>query len=254
MRNLISANFSRLWKDKVFLCILIFMTVGSFPITCLNCFGSAGYVENAAFGSIFISGILFAVFISFYIGAEYEHGAIRNKIVVGHSRKKIYFSSLFLCCAVSAALMIGMLVCSYIVGYLFFRQFLLSWKDQLFVLLCCVLIAVTFSTIYTGIAMTIPNKYSVLVCSIVFITLLGLAFLLYEQQHVMGELITNPNYVGGMEKNIIEFLYDLLPTGQMASINELELTRMHRWPLFSLLLCSVVSMVGYQVFKRKEIK
>lgn len=251
MRNLISANFSRLWKDKVFLCILIFMTVGSFPITCLNCFGSAGYVENAAFGSIFISGILFAVFISFYIGAEYEHGAIRNKIVAGHSRKKIYFSSLFLCCAVSAALMIGMLVCSYIVGYLFFRQFLLSWKEQLLLLLCCMLIAVTFSSIYTGIAMTIPNKYSVLVCSIIFITLLGLAFLLYEQQHVMGELIANPN---GIERTIIEFLYDLLPTGQMASINELELTRMHRWPLLSLLLCSMATMVGYRAFNKTEIK
>ena len=62
MRKLLSANFSRLWKDKIFLAILAFMTVGIFAINCLNCFGSRAfdgatvYVENMAFNWIFVVG------------------------------------------------------------------------------------------------------------------------------------------------------------------------------------------------------
>lgn len=257
MRKLLSANFSRLWKDKVFLGILIFMTVGPFLINCLSPDGTTGYVESAAFNLIFMGGFLCAVFISFYIGAEYEHGAICNKIVVGHSRKKVYFSSLFLCSTVSAALMIGMLVCSYIPGYLFFQRFLLSWRELLFVLLCYMLNAVTLSAIYTGIAMAIPNKYSVLVCSIVFWTLVGLAFLLYNSLRELAMIHEYASFTeneGGMKRTILELLFDLLPTGQMASMNELDFTRMHRWPLLSLLICSVATMVGYRAFNKKDIK
>ncbi len=277
MRKLLSANFSRIWKDKIFLVILAFMTVGSFVINCLNCFGlrdfdgATVYAENSAFNLIFIVGILCAVFVSFYIGEEYEHGAIRNKIVVGHSRVQVYFSSLVLCSAVSAALMVGMLVCSCIAGYLFFPQFLFDWKEHLIILLCCVLNAVTFSAIYTGIAMIISNKaYSVLLCSIVFVVLFAVTFALFDQlqememiheyasftenEAEMGALIANPDYVDGVQRTIYEFIYDLLPTGQMASMNALELTRIHRWPLLSALLTSVVTWIGFQAFKKKDIK
>ena len=259
MRKLLSANFSRLWKDKIFLAILAFMTVGIFTINCLNCFGSRAfdgatvYVENMASNWIFVVGILCAIFICFYIGAEYEQGAIRNKIVVGHSRAQVYFSDLFLCSAVSAALMVGMLVCAGIAGYLFFPQFLFTWKEHLFILLCCVLNAVTFSAIYTGIAMVVPGKaYSMLLCSIVFVVLFAVAFALFNSLQALQE-IANPDYVDEMQP-VFEFVYDLLPTGQMASMNELELTRMHRWPLLSVLLASVVTWIGFRAFKKKDIK
>lgn len=263
MRKLLSANFSRLWKDKIFLAILAFMTVGAFLINCLNCFGlrdfdgATVYVENIAFNLIYFAGILYAVFISFYIGAEYEQGAIRNKIVVGHSRVQVYFSSLVLCSVVSAALMVGMLVCSCIAGYLFFPQFLFDWKEHLIILLCCVLNAVTFSAIYTGIAMVVPNKaHSVLLCSIVFVVLFAVTFALFdslqemEMIHEYASFTENESEMGAL----IRLVYDLLPTGQMTSMNEVELTRIHRWPILSALLTSVVTWIGFGAFKKKDIK
>ena len=63
----------------------------------------------------------------------------------------------------------------------------------------------------------------------------------------------DPDYVDEMQP-VFEFVYDLLPTGQMASMNELELTRMHRWPLLSVLLASVVTWTGFWAFKKKDIK
>ena len=82
--------------------------------------------------------------------------------------------------------------------------------------------------------------------------LFAVAFALFNSLQALQE-IANPDYVDEMQ-TVFEFVYDLLPTGQMASMNELELTRMHRWPLLSVLLASVVTLIGFRAFKKKDIK
>ena len=42
-------------------------------------------------------GLVAAVFISLFVGSEYSDGTIRNKLVVGHSRMRIYLANLIVC-------------------------------------------------------------------------------------------------------------------------------------------------------------
>ena len=64
MRNLLRANFSRLWKSKaLWLC-----AAGAFAFS--------------------------AAFLSLFLGVEYQDGTLRNKIIAGHARWKVYAASL----------------------------------------------------------------------------------------------------------------------------------------------------------------
>ena len=56
-------------------------------------------IDQPFFSHIMYMGVISAVFISLFIGAEYSNGTVRNKLIVGHSRTDIYFSNLILCIA-----------------------------------------------------------------------------------------------------------------------------------------------------------
>ena len=69
-----------------------------------------------------------------------------------------------------------------------------------------------------------------------------------------GDMVENPAYVDGFQRTLYEFLYDLLPTGQSASINNLMFDRCGRWPILSLLVCLISTWTGWTVFRNKDIK
>ena len=69
-----------------------------------------------------------------------------------------------------------------------------------------------------------------------------------------GDLIPNPNYVSGTKRVIYEFLIDLLPTGQASQITNFEFSRCIRWPVLSLAVIVVTSILGFIGFEKKDIK
>lgn len=101
MRKLLSADLYRLKRDKVFwICFL-----GMLLYTVLGMLGNCGQAlrDTASFTYTldmfyFIYnlpiGLLIAVFVSMFLGAEYGDGTIRNKLIVGHTRRDIYLANL----------------------------------------------------------------------------------------------------------------------------------------------------------------
>ena len=96
MNKLLSANFSRMKKDKIFWIGIAFML-------CLGIFSNILYykqniqypeytitLDMGFFTPAMFIGIIASVFCSLFIGTEYSDGTIRNKISVGHSRTIIY--------------------------------------------------------------------------------------------------------------------------------------------------------------------
>ena len=63
----------------------------------LNSFGVSGFVA--------LPGIVMAAFCSMFIGTEFSDGTMRNKLIVGHRRREIYFTN-FLTCALSGIFLI----------------------------------------------------------------------------------------------------------------------------------------------------
>ena len=275
MRKLITASFSRLWKEKLFWLVFAFMSIGS---VCYNWIGYNEinnpriYVEDILFCMLPVSSFVFALFISMRLGTEFEEHTIRNKLIVGYSRTQVYFSEYLTCMAASIILLAVMLLCSSLFGLFLSLEFLSDWTDIAFLVFGCVLMALVFSAMFVGICMNVGSKAASLVASIVFLfaILLLASFCInaleepsmaytnviisVEDGVQFGDLVENPAYVDGTQRMIYELIADILPTGQAIQMNNLEFERSARWPTFSLIMLIIATVAGYIPFRKRDIR
>ena len=275
MRKLITASFSRLWKEKQFWLVFAFMSIGS---VCYNWIGYNEinnpqiYVEDILFCMLPVSSFVFALFISMRLGTEFEDHTIRNKLIVGYSRTQVYFSEYLTCMAASVILLAVMLLCSSLFGLFLSLEFLSDWTDIAFLVFGCVLMASVFSAMFVGISMNVGSKAASLVASIVFLfaILLLASFCInaleepsmaytnviisVEDGVQFGDLVENPAYVDGTQRMIYELIADILPTGQAIQMNTLEFERSARWPAFSLIMLIIATVAGYIPFRKRDIR
>ena len=275
MRKLITASFSRLWKEKLFWLVFAFMSIGS---VCYNWIGYNEinnpriYVEDILFCMLPVSSFVFALFISMRLGTEFEEHTIRNKLIVGYSRTQVYFSEYLTCMAASVILLAVMLLCSRLFGLFLSLEFLSDWTDIAFLVFGCVLMAFVFSAMFVGICMNVGSKAASLVASIVFLfaILLLASFCInaleepsmaytnviisVEDGVQFGDLVENPAYVDGTQRMIYELIADILPTGQAIQMNNLEFERSARWPVFSLIMLIIATVAGYIPFRKRDIR
>lgn len=109
MTKLLSANFLRLKKNKVFWGGLILMAAwGIFMPVKLHMDAAemnyADRVEDGFFACAMFVGIITAVFCSLFIGTEYNDGTMRNKIIVGGKRSAIYLAGAAVSCVAGLAM------------------------------------------------------------------------------------------------------------------------------------------------------
>lgn len=275
MRKLITASFSRLWKEKLFWLVFAFMSIGSI---CYNWIGYNEinnpqiYVEDILFCMLPVSSFVFALFISMRLGTEFEEHTIRNKLIVGYSRTQVYFSEYLTCMAASVILLAVMLLCSGLFGLFLSLEFLSDWTDIAFLVFGCVLMALVFSAMFVGISMNVGSKAASLVASIVFLfaILLLASFCINALEEPLmaytnviisvedgvqfGDLVENPAYVDGTQRMIYELIADILPTGQAIQMNNLEFERSARWPAFSLIMLIIATVAGYIPFCKRDIR
>lgn len=98
MSNLLSANFSRLFKNKVFWLCMIAMFASAVLLVISHYNRMVLYedyetkytLDQVYFQFASFIGIICAVLTSFFLGTEYSDGTIRNKIIVGKTRTAIY--------------------------------------------------------------------------------------------------------------------------------------------------------------------
>lgn len=251
MRKLLSANFFRLWKEKMFWLGLAFMTIGSVCFSWMNCKTAMKnadvkfYVEDIMFNMLPVMGFVFVFIIGMRLGTEFDEHTIRNKLIVGYNRTQIYFSEYIACLIASLILLTAMLLPSSAVGWLFFRQSQFELREIMFLVLCCFLMAAVFSAMSVGICMNVHGKATSLVTSIIFLfAILILASFcinaLVEEPTTYsyvsisvngvqyGDLIDNPAYVEGIQRTIYEIIADILPTGQAIQLNNLDCERVDR--------------------------
>ena len=275
MRKLITASFSRLWKEKLFWLVFAFMSIGS---VCYNWIGYNEinnpriYVEDILFCMLPVSSFVFALFISMRLGTEFEEHTIRNKLIVGYSRTQVYFSEYLTCMAASVVLLGVMLLCSTLFGMFLSLEFLSDWKNIACLMFGCVLMASVFSAMFVGISMNFSSKAAALVASAIFLFAIMLlasfcinaleeppmaytnVIISAEDGVQFGDLIENPAYVDGTQRIIYELIADILPTGQAIQMNNLEFERSARWPAFSLIMLIITTVAGYIPFRKRDIR
>lgn len=277
MRKLLAANFSRLRKDTVFRLAMLCMTAGSVFFSYMNYQTSLRYdsdpiyVEDVLFNLFPMIAFVCAGFISLYLGTEFDENTIRNKLIVGHTRTEVFFAGYLTCIVASLALLFSILIFSGVTGYIFIKEFMMDWTQLAFLILCCILCTMVFSAICVGFAMNIHKKAISVVATTLF--MFGILFAasymegaLLEAEMVyanvtitmdgvqFGDLIENPAYIGGTAREIMEFLYDMLPTGQAIQLNNMSFDRCLRWPWLSVIMLVLATISGYIPFRKRDIR
>lgn len=296
MLQLLNANFARLFKSNLFrICAAIsalygivkmFMDILFSPSSPGNTSIITSHREMNLFSTDYTENfIMTAVFICLFIGREYG-GVMRNKIIVGKTRRSIYLANLFTCLAASG------------IFYLLFASFLLItfvfsggifalplsttalyMLLQLFSILCA-------SAVFTAVAMLIHHKYLSAVAALVLLIGLfaadtsispGIQNLNHElmnadEKYELGMIDNKEQYVADLlsEKETLTLVYTINPIGQQTQLyssynNEIlrikhpqsvtynDPAPVHIIP-YSLGIIAASAAVGILVFRKEDIK
>ncbi len=276
MRKLLSANYFRLWRDKIFWICMGTMLVYSVAYMLNGCrqatvdLAEYNYsIDRYYFHFTMSIGVFCAVFSSMFFGTEYSDGTIRNKVIVGHTKVNIYIASLIT--TITATLLI---VFVWMIGASVAIPILGIWEmgipNLLIYLLIILMLAVALAAICTLINMISTNKaFTVIISVLLIMGLLILASMFYngfsEPEMTSGVQITangmqmsepmpNPNYISGEMRKIYEFILDFLPTGQGLTVWQVEVRHPIRMILSSAAITILTTLSGIFVFKKKNLK
>lgn len=276
MTNLLHANLSRLFKNKIFLLSLAVMIVVSAALPIIHFVdeknnGTPWTVDSSFFTYIFLVPILTAIVTSMFVGSEYSDGTLRNKLIVGHKRYDIYLSNLIVCSIAGIILCIAYMLIHICVGIPLLGGFESSAGKIFAYLGAGIALTVAVSAIFTLIAMLCQNKaYSVAACIILSFALLfaGIRIVsaLNEPEYfgaysytengktVEEEAEKNPHYLSGTKREVYEFLYDFVPGGQVLQIANTESENIPLLALYDCTILIITSTFGILMFRRKDLK
>ena len=112
MRKLLRAIFSRLLRDRAFRLIAVLMMLLGASMAVINAVrisreGTVWIMDFSLFTYVTIVPVLTSLLTALFIGSDYSGGTLRNKLIVGHSRRRgtaeaIYILPILLPAAVPA--------------------------------------------------------------------------------------------------------------------------------------------------------
>ena len=286
MYKLLNADFYRLIKNKIFWgLIIITLCMACFFLKNLEFYGdSIELLITNLFGTI---GFFISLFTTLFVGLEYANGAIRNKIVVGHSRIKIYLSDLIISITVGIIIELAYILFILVVGNVILdeAQFVLPIAQFFKMLLHIVTIIIMYSTIFNCITLLCNDiTVSTVICIIfVFIMFLSdgtLSMIVhsekYNYQYTYNEdgeetreiIGPNPNYPGETKKQIAKVLRNFTPIGHTNQVNEVvgeqisqimmnykgEIPNTTNLLWYSLGTIILINTTGIYLFDKKELK
>ena len=279
MIKLLKANLARLWKNKVFW--LGFLVLNVFciiqKIGLIQDTIEVHYLEETFWIQAYVLGIILSVFISLFIGAEYEYGTIRNKIISGYDRSEIYLANIFACIIAGWIMCMGCLISSLLVGVPFLGFFHTELSEILLQGICVFALSAAYTAIYCFFAMLIHNR------AITAIACIMLSFLLLFSGTVVSnrldeseyyyipdaslgigeiddgsnsECIRNPDYLEGTKRRIYEIVFEVIPGGQSLQLSGMLNEHTSYTEMFSASLAWIVLSCGCGVllFCRKDLR
>lgn len=251
MSRLLKTNFVRLVKDKIFWAGITVMVCSALYKT-ISILISHSEPGDVALSNVFFKYatyilIIGCVFCSLYIGTEYSDGTIRNKLVMGHSRRKIYCANLIVCIIANLIMCLAHIAVSLIGLSLGFYT---SIADTLLGLLCSFVLVCSITSLFTMISMLSKRKTVAAVICIV----LSFLLLLYAYE-IRNEVCMA--WQNGEEKPFYEFLYSFLPSCQAVQLaDEPEMfntTSPILRILYALVLFVLTTGIGLFLFEKKDL-
>lgn len=284
MNGLFISAFFRMLKRIVFWILLICMfAYGVYSASNAASEANAGFALDGCFFEFMpFMGLAAAILTSLFIGSEYSDGTIRNKLVVGHSRMRIYLANLIVCSIACVLISLAYIAGVFAVSSAKSGELLAGTGIVVMCLICSLLVSVAFTSIMTMLAILNSNKAGNVVVSILLslILLVSSSFVyqrlaepeIYDNYVSVNEAgipthveqLPNPQYIDGTPRAVLEILNDLLPSGQAMQLadafdaggitnKDIE-TLPYRWLGHSILVIAFTSGFGIILFRKKEIR
>ncbi len=280
MRRLLSANLARMWKSKIFWALEIVSAVAGMVMFGLAVYntrniGDNWFLINGNFyfwlGLIYIGAVM-ALFISFFVGTEYENGTIRNKLAVGHCHRDIYLANFVISGIAGLLFAITHIAVSLLVGLPFLGSLL--WKSLAAVgwrLIGAVVLILCYAAIFTFLAILDNSKARNGAISLVLALVIALGGLytygrLQEPEltsrmvmqedgsYLSEEGVPNSRYLSGTARDVYTAADAFLPSAQALRIANYE----GEFSALSLICLAGAAIVftsgGIIAFKKKDIR
>lgn len=276
MRKLLRANFSRLFRDKVFLasCTVMFLAGLGLPLLHYldNLKNNEGWTtDSTCFVYAFFVPILLSLLTALFVGTEYSDGTMRNKLIVGHKRYCIYLTNLIVCVVAGVILCLAYLVPHTGLGLLVLGNFKTGTVKLFIYIGLSFALTAAFAALLVLISMLCHNKaYSTAGCILLVFTLLfagiRITSALNEPEYYSGYSYTengstiteeaerNPNYLSGTKRQIYEFLNDFIPGGQAIKLANMDAGKPALLALYDGIILIVATGFGIIFFRRKDLK
>ena len=278
MCKLLHAGYARMFRNKTLLiCLGILAYTNG-----LNLIFNALHLEEPdkpdsfLFSGLMIVSIMAAVFISSFLGAEHRFGTIRNKLIIGQSRTKVYFSS-FLVCLTGVMTMFGLVwILTLVVGNLFLGGFVESSQQLGIAFLCSFLAMTVLTALYTLFVLCIHSKskssvaavitaFMMLMTSVVAVQMLSEPefcrpeeIMLAEEMDITLEpapddpsLVCNPNYVSAGRRKVYEAIDTFCPTSWILTVADNVSAKTVLIPSAEIIL---LLGAGLYIFKKRDLK
>ena len=281
MRNLISANFARLKKDKFFWFAFLLMLFWSIlqllaPLieAVQNPQRGLPPLEEPFVQYYPLIGGLCAILTGLFIGKEYSDGTMRNKVIAGHSRFAIYLSNFVVSTAAGWFLNLAWIIPMLLLGIPLLGLFSSPFTIAAYTLVSLFMIA-ALTSVFTAFAMLVSNKTNsiiAIICVFLFALMLGSTCYnrLCEPELIQGGNILiaddgsihmekqepeiNPAYINGNTRKILTFTSDFLPTGQAIQMANEESIDLSAMLLYSTAWIVLSTVPGVTAFRKKDLK
>lgn len=274
MISLLKADLSRMIKDKLFLVSCI--VAGVFAIITPVLYKGLAMLleiegEDMLFGSMFTSkgmltslfsptnnlGFIIPVFLGIIISKDFSYGTVRNKIISGKSRVKIYLSILLSSIIIISILMIAYAIISMAIATLLlgYSSDVSIWQELGYVALSIlfgviIFIFIACLLVFFSIAMKNFGGALVMYFVVIFIfVMLGTltpiaAFYFKYENEALYELFT---FLG----NINIFYY---PANVIGVLEKYKLSNALYLILSSITFGGLLSLLGIHLFNKKDLK
>ena len=252
MFKLLNANFSRLFKNKLFwVCVIAVFVLSVLSIltdipsieTQFEEFGERYTLEQAQLGMSSILGGVFALLCSMFFGTEYTDGMVRNKFLAGNSRLSIYFGNFLTACAADIIITVFFMLAGF-VGVKWFGWWSLSPSELLGYAAVLIMNTVCYTAVYTMLFMLIDNRaVCVVVSSLVYVAMAVAASIIFQCFEVL------PNSLQSISTAVML----ILPPGQIILIASLLVDSALKFCAYSLAVSAVLVFAGFKLFRNKDI-
>lgn len=280
MGNLIRAHLARLWRAPIFwlCCIAMFIIGTGLANSAISdwqvmMYGDISFTSTTLWGqplcgSGALIGFALAALFSLFFGTEYSDGAIRNKLIAGHSRGAIYFATLITAILAALPLYLATLLNALMRLHIFLQMPRPDPTALALSLAGTALLIVGQCSVCTMFC-TLIHKRAVLAVALILLMVL----MLFVTMQVADAVGTNRGgmsmeYVGVDENGaplfvehfippvengpILTFMTDFWPGYQAFRYMDLDAEPV--MPVCSLLLIFATTTVGLMGFRRKDIK